>query len=193
VGAGTGLFTRLFAQAVGPKGKVYAADIAQPFLIHIDQTSKEAGLNNVQTVLCDQFTTKLPKNSVDLVFICDTYHHFEFPYRTLESIHDALRPGGRIVLIDFERIEGKSRPWVLDHVRAGKEVFVREVKSAGFKVIGEEKFLKENYFVRFSPVRDHAAAKFGHFRKSCHEPPGSSTWFGTKFALYASDGQSATW
>jgi predicted methyltransferase len=149
VGAGTGLFTRKFAAEVGEKGKVYAVDIAPAFLRHIEKTCADAGLKNVETVLCDPFSTKLPKNSVDLIFICDTYHHFEFPQRTMQSIHDALRPGGRLVLIDFHRIPGKSREWIMEHVRAGQEVFVREITSAGFVVAGEEKFLKENYFVRF--------------------------------------------
>jgi tRNA A58 N-methylase Trm61 len=149
VGAGTGLFTRKFARAVGPKGKVFAVDIASSFLEHIGQTCRDEGIDNVQEVLCDQFSTRLPRNSVDFVFICDTYHHFEFPQRTLQSIREALRPDGQMVLIDFERIEGKSSDFILGHVRAGKEVFVAEVKSAGFKLIGEEAFLKENYFVRF--------------------------------------------
>jgi predicted methyltransferase len=152
VGAGTGLFTRKFASEVGEKGKVVAVDIAPTFLRHIEKTCEDAKIKNVETVLCDQFSTKLPKNSVDLVFICDTYHHFEFPTRTLQSIHDALRPGGRVILIDFHRIKGKSSEFVMGHVRAGQEVFVREIKSAGFKVVGEEKFLKENYFVRFEKV-----------------------------------------
>ena len=149
VGAGTGLFTRKFAAEVGDKGKVYAVDISPTFLRHIEKTCSDAKLNNVWPVLCDQFSTKLPKNSVDLVFICDTYHHFEFPQRTLQSIHDALRPGGQVVLIDFHRIKGKSSDFVMGHVRAGQEVFVGEVTAAGFKVVGEEKLLKENYFVRF--------------------------------------------
>jgi ubiquinone/menaquinone biosynthesis C-methylase UbiE len=149
VGAGTGLFTRKFAAQVGPMGKVFAVDISPAFLKHIDKTCAEHEIKNVQTVLCDQFSTKLPANSVDLVFICDTYHHFEFPQKTMHSVREALRPGGRLILIDFERIEGKTTDWILSHVRAGKDVFVREVVSAGFKVTGEEKFLKENYFVRF--------------------------------------------
>ena len=149
VGAGTGLFTRKFAPLVGEKGKVYAVDIAPAFLKHVEKTCEEGKIKNVETILCDQFSTKLPKNSVDLVFICDTYHHFEFPERTLQSIHDSLRPGGQLILIDFQRIEGKSGEWILGHVRAGQEVFVREVATAGFRVVGEEKLLKENYFVRF--------------------------------------------
>jgi predicted methyltransferase len=149
VGAGTGLFTRLFAQEVGPAGKVYAVDIAPRFVAHVEKTCKDAGLANVRGVVCTPTSVELPEGSVDLVFICDTYHHFEFPQRTLASIHRALRPGGRVVLVDFQRIPGKSSEWVLGHVRAGQEVFVKEVEAAGFKQAGEEKFLKENYLVRF--------------------------------------------
>src|SRR5262245_25504531 len=150
VGAGTGLFTRKFAAAVGEKGRVFAVDIAPAFLRHIEKTCQESKITNVETIRCDQFSTKLPKDSVDLVFICDTYHHFEFPHRTLQSIHDALRPGGQVILIDFHRIKGKSSEWVMGHVRAGQEVFVREITAAGFEVVGEQTILKENYFVRFA-------------------------------------------
>jgi FkbM family methyltransferase len=153
VGAGTGLFTRLFAEAVGPKGKVYAVDIAPKFVEHIEKTCKEAGLKNVTGVVCKPASAELPEGSVDLVFVCDTYHHFEFPYKTLASLHKALRPGGQLVLIDFHRVEGKSSDWVMGHVRAGQEVFTKEIVEAGFKQAGEEKFLKENYFVRFERVK----------------------------------------
>ncbi len=149
IGAGTGLFTRLFAAAVGAQGKVFAVDIAPAFIKHIEATCKEAGIKNVQGIVCTLVSTELPEKSVDLVFICDTYHHFEFPSRTLASIHRALRPGGQVVLIDFHRIPGQSSEWILGHVRAGQEVFVKEVVASGFKVLGEEKFLKENYLVRF--------------------------------------------
>ncbi len=152
VGAGTGLFTRMFARAVGPAGKVYAVDIAPRFVEHVEKSCKEAGLKNVRGVVCTPTSANLPEGSVDLVFICDTYHHFEFPQRTLASLHRALRPGGRLVLVDFQRVPGKSSEWVLGHVRAGQEVFTKEVQEAGFKIVGEEKFLKENYLVRFVKV-----------------------------------------
>jgi SAM-dependent methyltransferase len=149
VGAGTGLFTRLFAKDVGPSGKVYAVDIAQKFLDHIAKTAKDSGLKNVVPVLCTASSAKLPANSVDLVFICDTYHHFEFPFKTMASIHRALRPGGKVVLIDFHRIQGVSSEWVMGHVRAGQETFAQEIRQSGFKQLGEEKLLKENYLLRF--------------------------------------------
>src|SRR5262249_25547152 len=100
-------------------------------------------------VVCPPDAVGLEPQSVDLVFICDTYHHFEFPLRTMASIHRALRPGGQVVLIDFHRIKGKSSEWIMGHVRAGQEVFTGEVRACGFKQGEDLKFLNENYFVRF--------------------------------------------
>jgi len=151
-GAGTGLFTRLFAREVSPGGKVFAVDIAPKFIEHINKTCKEQGFKNVVGIVCQQDSVALPANSIDLAFICDTYHHFEFPAKTMASVHRALRPGGQVVLIDFRRIQGQSSAWVLNHVRAGQEVFTREILAAGFKQSEEVKFLKENYFVRFKKV-----------------------------------------
>ena len=153
IGAGTGLFTRLFAPKVAPGGRVIAVDIAQKVLDHIAKTCKEAGINNVETQLCKSDSVELPAASVDVAFICDTYHHFEFPFRTMASVHAALKPGGRVVLVDFHRVLGKSRPFILMHVRAGQDVVIKEVESCGFKLKGEEKgILDENYIVLFDKV-----------------------------------------
>jgi ubiquinone/menaquinone biosynthesis C-methylase UbiE len=152
VGAGTGLFTQPFAEAVGPTGKVYAVDIQESFVKHIRERARKAGIENVETVLCNEKSVELPRASVDLVFVCDTYHHFEYPASTLASIRSALRPGGELVVIDFERIEGKSRPWILEHVRAGKDVVTREITGAGFALTEEKSFLAENYFLRFRRI-----------------------------------------
>ena len=153
VGAGTGLFTRLFAPVVGPKGKVIAVDIADKFLEHIAKTCKDAKITNVETLKCTDTSAELPAASVDVAFISDTYHHFEYPLRTMTSIHKALKPGGRVVVVDFHRIPGKSSDWVLGHVRAAQEVVIKEIEEAGFKKVHEEKdILKENYLVVFEKV-----------------------------------------
>jgi 2-polyprenyl-3-methyl-5-hydroxy-6-metoxy-1,4-benzoquinol methylase len=83
VGAGTGLFTRLFASEVGAKGTVYAVEIAEKFLDHIAASAKKSGLTNVKTVLGTDISAKLPAGSVDVAFVCDTYHHFEYPHRMM--------------------------------------------------------------------------------------------------------------
>jgi predicted methyltransferase len=150
IGAGTGLFTRLFSEAVGKDGRVIAVDISQKFLDHIKATSREAGQRNVETQLAKDDSTGLPPQSVDIAFICDTYHHFEFPLKTMASIQQALKPGGRVVLVDFRRIPGTSTDWVLNHVRAGQEVFEAEISESGFAKVSEEPdLLRENYFVVF--------------------------------------------
>ncbi len=153
IGACTGLFTRLFAKKVGPKGKVYAVDIAPEMIQYIEKNCKEAGIENVIGVLCDQRSTNLPPNSIDVAFICDTYHHFEFPFRTMSSLHKSVKPGGQVIVIDFHRIKGKSREWIMGLVRAGQDVFTREIQSCGFKQVEERNdLLEENYFLRFGKV-----------------------------------------
>lgn len=150
IGAGTGLFTRLFSEAVGKEGRVIAVDISQKFLDHVQKTSRAADQRNVDILLCQADSTGLPPNSIDLAFICDTYHHFEFPIKTMRSIERALKPGGRVILVDFRRISGVSTDWVLNHVRAGQEVFEAEIVQAGLhKLRDESELLQENYFVVF--------------------------------------------
>lgn len=149
VGAGTGLFTMLFAEKVGESGRVQAVDIATPFLANIARRAEERKIANVDTILCTDRNARIRKESTDLVFICDTYHHFEFPQDTLASIHWGLKPGGTLVLVDFNRIEGVSSDWMMSHVRAGKETFIKEIETAGFEKTGEADFLKENYLVKF--------------------------------------------
>lgn len=150
IGAGTGLFTLHFAQAVGENGKVYAVEIAKNFLEHIKARASKASASNVQTILCTERSVELPEASIDLAFICDVYHHFEFPSASLATLHKALKPGAELVLIDFKRIPGESSDFIMGHVRAGQEVFEAEVIAAGFEKVDEVKdLLKENYFVKF--------------------------------------------
>lgn len=151
IGAGTGLFTLPFAEAVGPKGRVYAVDIAPAFVERIEQLAAERGVRNVEGVVCAEDDARLPKGSIDVAFVCDTYHHFEYPAQTLASIHRALRKEGELVVVEFHRIEGVSREWCMSHVRAGQEVFVAEILAAGFEQVAQAQLpgLKENYVVRF--------------------------------------------
>ncbi|HEV3163261.1 MAG TPA: methyltransferase domain-containing protein [Isosphaeraceae bacterium] len=151
LGAGTGVFTGLIADKVGPRGKVYAVDIAKPFLDHVAAEAKKRGQTQVQTVRCPPDGTGLQPQSIDLAFICDVYHHLEFPAKSLASVHQALRQGGELVVVDFDRREGVSSAFVLEHIRASKDVFIKEIEAAGFERIATAKapVLKETFFVRF--------------------------------------------
>lgn len=150
VGAGTGLFTRLFAGQVGPDGIVIAVDIAQNFLDHIAQTARAAEMKNIETRLCTADSVELLPESIDVAFICDTYHHFEFPHKTMTSLWQALKPGGRVIVVDFRKVPGESSEFVMGHVRAGQEIFESEIVQAGFQKRRQvDGLLKENYFVEF--------------------------------------------
>ncbi len=155
VGSGTGLFTPVLSEAVGERGMVLAVDIVPEFLELTRKRARKQGLKNVQTVLCDEDSVLLPRAAVDLVFTCDTYHHLKYPRSTLRSIHHALKPGGELVVIDFKRIPRASRQWVLDHVRAGRQIVTEEITAAGFILIQEPPpapYLDENYLIRFRKV-----------------------------------------
>ncbi len=149
VGTGTGLFMPLLAEAVGPEGTLYAVDIVPEFVEHVGTRAVALGLAQVEARLCGERSVDLDPGSVDLAFVCDVYHHFEYPMSSLASIRDALRPGGKLVIVDFERIPGVSSDWVLGHVRAGKQVVIAEVRAAGFGEPREIDLLQDNYALVF--------------------------------------------
>ena len=154
IGAGTGLFTHLFAEQVGPKGTVYAVDIAPAFVKYIAEQAKQRGHERVvKTVLNTPDSAELPPGSIDVAFLCDTYHHFERPEKMLASIHRALRPGGRLVIIDFD-LRKDSSEFVKQRARAAKEVYYREITAAGFELIEKKDApaIQDNFYAEFRRV-----------------------------------------
>lgn len=149
IGAGTGFFSLLMATEVGPKGLVYAVDIAKNFVDASVQRARDRGLRNVVGVVNTPREVRLNPNSIDLAFISDTYHHFEYPRSTLQGIHRALRPDGELVVIDFKRIPGFSSPWVMGHVRAGEQQVTEEIEAAGFELSERLDFMQTQYYLRF--------------------------------------------
>jgi len=152
VGSGTGLFLKPLADSVGVAGKVYALDIAPDFVEGLKKRVKLENLEQVEVRLSKERSVELPPLSVDAAFVCDTYHHFEYPQHVLYSLYKAVRPLGSLYVVDFERIPGQSRPWVLEHVRGDKKTTIKEIEQAGFHFEEEIPMpeLKENYILRFS-------------------------------------------
>jgi ubiquinone/menaquinone biosynthesis C-methylase UbiE len=142
IGAGSGVHVRLFAAKVLPEGKVYAVDIVQEFLDHIETACKEEGIKNVHCLLGSDRSTNLKPSSVDIVFSSDTYHHFEYPFKMLASIRNALRPNGRFVIIDFK---DKS-----NHVRADRQTVIGEISRSGFRLIDSRDFSDMFFLARFA-------------------------------------------
>lgn len=146
VGAGTGLYTRLFAQAVGPTGRVYANDIAPKFLAYIAQNAAKDGLKNVQTVLGGDRSTNLPDASVDVIFHSDVYHHFEFPMTMNADLRRALKPNGRLYVLELAKTGAST-----SHVRAPQDVVIAEIEKSGFRLVERVNVpgLRENYLLHF--------------------------------------------
>jgi predicted methyltransferase len=149
IGAGTGLFTRLFADKVGPAGTVYAVDISATFVRETVRRSHALAQQQVRGIVNTAHSVLLAPASIDIAFTCDTYHHFEYPDAMLASIHQALRPGGRLVVIDFRKEPGRSSSWVMSHVRAGATEVIREIEAAGFRLLRREEILETNYYLIF--------------------------------------------
>ncbi|KAF4649762.1 hypothetical protein FOL47_001764 [Perkinsus chesapeaki] len=155
VGPGTGLLTREFSSRPGKK--VYATELSDGFIEHLKEDPR-IDKNKVDIIKCSEEDLCLPndaKNSVDLVVLCDVYHHFTYPKAMMHQLKDTLKDTGRLVLIDFWRDPEKSsredKTWVLEHLRADKDVFVEEIRSVGFEVMAEPEIegLIENYIVIF--------------------------------------------
>lgn len=121
IGAGSGYLTFRMAQRVAPKGKVLAVDIQQEMLDIIQKRMKERNVSNVQSVLGTITDPKLPPNSVDLILLVDVYHEFDHPYEMTVNMIKGLKPGGRLVFVEF-RLEDPNVPIKLVHKMTEKQV-----------------------------------------------------------------------
>jgi ubiquinone/menaquinone biosynthesis C-methylase UbiE len=150
VGAGTGAFLEPLVAAVGETGHVLAVEISIRFVEHLRQVANEAGYGNVTTVFSSYTSATLPSDSVDKIILVDTYHHFDDYAAMLASMLDALRSGGEMLVIDFDKRE-ESRPWIQGHIRAPKETFRQEIEAAGFEFVEDVAIegMVDNFMFRF--------------------------------------------
>lgn len=103
IGAGTGYITWRMAKKVGPHGKVYAVEIQQEMLDLLSSNMKERGVTNIVQALGTEMDPKLPPNALDLIIMVDVYHEFSFPFEMTEAMCKALKPGGRLALVEFKK------------------------------------------------------------------------------------------
>ena len=140
LGAGSGYFTRRLASHAE---KVYAVDLDAKLLAK----AKASSPANVETVLAVQDDPRLPPGSVDTVFICDVLHHIDNRRAYYRKLATALKPGGRIVNIDFHKRETPVGPPV--SMKLDEKDVVKEFESAGFRLAKSFDFLPHQYFLVF--------------------------------------------
>jgi ubiquinone/menaquinone biosynthesis C-methylase UbiE len=131
IGAGSGYYSLLLSQAVGPQGRVYATDI-QPEMLAILKGKLDArSIGNIQLVLGTESETKLPDASVELAIMVDVYHELQQPQAFLRSVKRALKPGGRLVLIEFRK-EDPAVPIREEHKMSIREAR-QELEAEGYR------------------------------------------------------------
>ena len=155
IGAGTGLYSLLFAEKVGSTGRVFAEDIEPLFLDLIRQRAIDADLTNITVVLGHEDDITLPDQTIDIMFIADTYHYFSDREKVMRSIFKSLKPGGRLVMIEYNLKSASERAEHRSHVRFGKEAVISEVEFVGFKFVEEVAVtgLVDSYFVTFEKAQ----------------------------------------
>ena len=121
VGAGSGYHTFMLSPLVGEKGKVIASDIQQQMLDLITRRQKKLKLANIETVKGTETDPKLPPGEVDLILMVDVYHEFSHPHEMTEKMVAALKPGGRLVFVEF-RMEDEKVPIKLVHKMSERQV-----------------------------------------------------------------------
>lgn len=146
IGTGTGYMLPFLSKAVGSEGAVFAEDIFPDFLERAKKRAEEHRLTNVRFFLGDEKSPKLPAAEADIALLLDAYHHFEFPKVMLDNIRAALKPGGRLAIVDFYKRGGMS-----NHVRLDKEGIRKEVESFGWKLVGSPDALPNQYILIFRP------------------------------------------
>jgi len=136
IGAGNGYFTTHLSRQVGAGGVVFAVEIGEAELSRLERLAEQQDPNNIEVVRGEIDDPELPKESLDAVLVVDAYHEMTEYEAMLAGMRGALKPGGRLVIIDLAPRDGSaSRDHQTDSHRIGIEFAQQEVRTAGFEVI----------------------------------------------------------
>jgi predicted methyltransferase len=144
IGAGKGYFTWRLARAVAPEGKAVGIEIDSDLVEKMTEDARQRGLANYEARLVPLDDPQLAPRSVDLVFLCDTYHHINDRVAYFKKVRESLKPAGRLAILDMIRSSQNS-----DHSVVRDEV-IEELRQAGFRLSRELDFLQpRQYFFIF--------------------------------------------
>jgi len=151
IGAGTGYYTFRIAPQV-PQGKVYAVEVQDEFIAALEARKKELSLTNVEVTKGTSQSPNLPDASVDLAIMVDVYHELEYPHEMLQAIHKALKPNGKLLLLEY-RAEDQAIPIKELHKMSVAQVN-KELGSNNFKLYQKEDFLPIQHFLLYEKVKE---------------------------------------
>jgi arsenite methyltransferase len=148
IGAGSGYFTFRLAHHVGDTGRVYAVDISPEMILHLNRRIHDLQVKNVISILSAPDDPLLSDTSINLFFICDTWHHIGDHAHYLALLKRMLKPGGRVIMIDFRKAQTPVGPPM--EMRISRDDLLKEMEENGFKLAAEHTFLPYQYYLVFS-------------------------------------------
>jgi ubiquinone/menaquinone biosynthesis C-methylase UbiE len=153
LGSGSGYFTRRFIEAVTETGKVYAVDVEPEMLKYTEDSIVHMHRSfTAEFILARPDNLKLPYESIDLLFVCNTYHHLEERTKYFSNVKSSLKTGGRLAIIDFYHDERSGELGFPKHHLVPRETVIAELIDAGYRLIREHTFLPHQYFLEFVPT-----------------------------------------
>jgi predicted methyltransferase len=153
VGAGTGYFTRRLARAVAPRGRVYAVEIQPEMIALLKQGVEKAGLTNVVPVLGAADDPRLPSAALDWILLVDVYHELQQPKAVLARMREALKPTGKVALVEY-RLEGPTALHIREEHRMSPKQVLAEWEPAGFRLAARHEFLPTQHLFVFEKAPD---------------------------------------
>jgi predicted methyltransferase len=152
LGTGVGYMLPFLSAAVGPGGKVIGEDIQTDFLDKAKAKARNEKLGNVVFQLGTDTDPKLPENAVDRILVLDVYHHFDYPEKMLAHIAAALKPDGRLAIVDYYKRRGAMGEGdrALEHIRLDEDDVIKEIEANGFHLLSQhERIPKSQYMAVF--------------------------------------------
>ncbi len=153
LGSGSGYFTRRFAETLTDSGKVYAVDVEPEMLAYTEQSLVHMHIPySAEFILARPDNPKLPIGEIDLIFVCNVYHHLENRPMYFEHARSALKPGGRVAIVDFYHDDRSGELGFPKRHLVPRDTVIDEMTKAGFRLLREHDFLPKQYFLEFVPA-----------------------------------------
>lgn len=147
IGAGRGRYVVHMADRVGPKGRILANDIDEGALDYLERRCERDDIQNVETILGELTDPKLPPASCDMIYVINSYHHFDEPVELLRNALPALKPGGILVIIEHD---AEKAPDAEDH-STSQQALLGQMEEAGYELVRIETFLEMDNINIFKP------------------------------------------
>lgn len=150
LGAGSGYFTRRFVEAVTETGKVFVIDIDPDALRYVEESLVHMHRSfEAEFILARPDNPKIPFESVDVVFVCNTYHHLENRSDYFRGVKSSLKPNGRVAIVDFYHDDRSGELGFSKRHLVPRDTVIEEMKEAGYHLAREYTFLPRQYFLEF--------------------------------------------